>query len=392
MKTRHYITGLLLAAFSLTGASAQQGAVNHGAAMQLHEGGQLGFHIDFNNEGVFDKNKGLVGFYSDGGRRTLGGANPVEVHDAEFATTEGLLLENVLIVNNNGNLIEGDVLTSTQPGVRAYLQFNDQTFYTGESDHSKVQGYAVVTNKQEFTFPVGDAERLRPLTISSTVVDPQAACAYFPEDPARLSNLVGAYNFSAEGQEVPQVSSREFWVLDGEQPSRVTLSWDRYSNTRALSADLKALRVVGLSKASKTWVDLGNTRMTGDQDTGTVTSDFFVPGQYEAITLGGPGGMGALLARNGNGNYLLSPNGDGRNDVLALEGLEDARANTLEVYSNQGQLVYRKDNYQNDFDGTGSPGLGAASGGKLPEGVYYYLLRFHDTGKLHQGYFYLSRD
>lgn len=67
---------------------------------------------------------------------------------------------------------------------------------------------------------------------------------------------------------------------------------------------------------------------------------------------------------------LITPNGDGKNDVLEFQGLGKFRENTLKVFNRWGDQVYSKVNYQNDgerFDGTykGSP---------LPAGTYFYVL------------------
>ncbi|MDO1514951.1 gliding motility-associated C-terminal domain-containing protein, partial [Maribacter confluentis] len=39
------------------------------------------------------------------------------------------------------------------------------------NDLSKVEGYAAITNKQEFIFPIGDRTFLRPLIIRSTSIN-----------------------------------------------------------------------------------------------------------------------------------------------------------------------------------------------------------------------------
>ncbi len=67
---------------------------------------------------------------------------------------------------------------------------------------------------------------------------------------------------------------------------------------------------------------------------------------------------------------LITPNGDGKNDVLEFEGLDKFSNNALKVYNRWGDLVYQKLGYQTDaerFDGTwrGKP---------LPAGHYFYVL------------------
>lgn len=64
---------------------------------------------------------------------------------------------------------------------------------------------------------------------------------------------------------------------------------------------------------------------------------------------------------------LITPNGDGKNDLLYFEGLEKINDHTLTVFNRWGDIVYRKFNYANDWAGT-------RSGKPLPAGTYYYVL------------------
>ena len=76
---------------------------------------------------------------------------------------------------------------------------------------------------------------------------------------------------------------------------------------------------------------------------------------------------------------MITPNGDGRNDVLEFHGAQKFGPNSLKIYNRWGNLVYQKVNYQNDddrFDGT-------FKGQPLPAGNYYYVLSFR-TGEIKQ--------
>jgi gliding motility-associated-like protein len=69
---------------------------------------------------------------------------------------------------------------------------------------------------------------------------------------------------------------------------------------------------------------------------------------------------------------VLTPNGDGINDVLDL-GLHFNRVSIV-VLDRWGAQVYAQDGYQNDWDGRN------ANGQALPEGVYYYRVKGTWTG------------
>lgn len=62
----------------------------------------------------------------------------------------------------------------------------------------------------------------------------------------------------------------------------------------------------------------------------------------------------------------FSPNSDGKNDQFKIPGAEHIRNNQLIVFNQQGTVVYKKTNYQNNWDGT------KENGEDLPDGYYYY--------------------
>ena len=63
----------------------------------------------------------------------------------------------------------------------------------------------------------------------------------------------------------------------------------------------------------------------------------------------------------------FTPNGDGVNDQWEIKYLDQYPGCVLEVYTTQGQLVYRSVGYVNKWDGT-------SNGKVLPFGTYYYVI------------------
>jgi gliding motility-associated-like protein len=69
---------------------------------------------------------------------------------------------------------------------------------------------------------------------------------------------------------------------------------------------------------------------------------------------------------------VFTPNGDGRNDLFVIRGLENYPNSKLSVFNllRGGALVYRSENYSNNWDGRGaSPGL------------YSYILEVKEQGR-----------
>ena len=85
---------------------------------------------------------------------------------------------------------------------------------------------------------------------------------------------------------------------------------------------------------------------------------------------------------------VVSPNGDGINDFLIIEGIREYPDNRLYIVSKNGTEVAELLGYDNGhtvFDGTGS------GGSRLPAGTYFYVLEVRDGGqwKYKKGYFIL---
>lgn len=69
---------------------------------------------------------------------------------------------------------------------------------------------------------------------------------------------------------------------------------------------------------------------------------------------------------------LFTPNGDGINDTWYIEDIQNFEENEVLVYNIYGNLVYNKKPYMNDWDGS-------YNGAPLPDGTYYFVLRFDDS-------------
>lgn len=388
MRFQQYISAVIcIIVISAIGRS--QDAVHNYGNIKVHDQGLVGFHMDVINDGAFNQNLGLVGFYCQNKPLTLSGnSNPV-FYDTEIAVDEGFYVDNTVGVLNNLNLISGDIITSRSKS-DININFQNQSFYIGEGDATKVDGYAAISNKDFFTFPVGQNDRIRPLTIVSNSSNDYAKCAYFYEDPNTPSIFGTSFNTETLEDEFLSVSTYEFWHLDSAIPSKVTLSWDGNSNIMLLAEFITDLKVVGWSALRKEWVNLGNTDVQGDMENGTITSGEFVPSDYQIITLGGNNDLLETLDNIQLDNYYMTPNGDGVNDSLVIEGIENSPNNSIQIFNRYGILVYSQQNYQNDFTGISNRESVLSRNQGLASGIYFYIITLNDLKLRHQGYLYLS--
>jgi gliding motility-associated-like protein len=66
---------------------------------------------------------------------------------------------------------------------------------------------------------------------------------------------------------------------------------------------------------------------------------------------------------------VFTPNGDNENDLFKVENLDDYVNPHLIVYNRWGKVVYEKQDYENDWNGTHYK-----TGKELPAGVYYFIV------------------
>jgi gliding motility-associated-like protein len=90
---------------------------------------------------------------------------------------------------------------------------------------------------------------------------------------------------------------------------------------------------------------------------------------------------------------VFTPNGDGINDVLVINGIEKFPNAQLKIFNRWGNLVYESNGvYKNDWNGTNTYGV-RIGGDKLPVGTYFYILEPNDPKNAvapKKGYVYLQ--
>ena len=87
---------------------------------------------------------------------------------------------------------------------------------------------------------------------------------------------------------------------------------------------------------------------------------------------------------------IFTPNGDGKNDVFDIKGLDAYPKNSLHVFNRWGNPVYSAEPYNNDWNGNPNE-AGKTGSGKLPSGTYYYILDLGDDQKtIYRGFIQLQ--
>ncbi|MFD1602081.1 Ig-like domain-containing protein, partial [Flavobacterium artemisiae] len=93
----------------------------------------------------------------------------------------------------------------------------------------------------------------------------------------------------------------------------------------------------------------------------------------------------------------VSLNGDNMNERFYIRGIECYPNNTVQIFNRWGVLVFERDHYNNNdvvFKGYSEGRTTVKESNGLPEGTYYYILRYKDNQSKPQqkaGYLYLTK-
>lgn len=81
----------------------------------------------------------------------------------------------------------------------------------------------------------------------------------------------------------------------------------------------------------------------------------------------------------------ITPNDDGKNDLFTVKGIEAYPDNVLTIYNRWGNVVYKRENYMNQWRGTNT------SDQQLPEGTYFAILEINGRDIVLNGYVEIRR-
>ena len=95
-------------------------------------------------------------------------------------------------------------------------------------------------------------------------------------------------------------------------------------------------------------------------------------------------------------NELMTPDGDGINDIFRIRNIESYPDNTVEIYNRWGIKVFTATGYDNEsnaFRGISNGRVTVQESNGLPAGVYFYIIKYNDESKTKSksGYLYLNQ-
>lgn len=203
-----------------------------------------------------------------------------------------------------GGLAPMDGIIGTErTSPRGYVGFVTTASWSSANDAKHIDGYARTYMTSSFLFPIGDNGRYRPCRVSTASFSQPASAAYFGVNPsvAVTSSLKGGnepalpsgtYNTLSTDVDVKNVSTVEYWDINGQSVAQITLTWDGTSGVAAMTGgNLSKLTIVGWTGTK--WIVIPSvvdvTSILGGASTlsnGSITTTSpITPDAYEVYTL-----------------------------------------------------------------------------------------------------------
>jgi len=272
-----------------------------------------------------------------------------------------------------GTGVNPGMISTARDGSHGYVNFAKGSSWSGASDVQFIDGYVRVYHDDPFVFPIGDNGKFRPVSINGAAL---TSAAYFDRNPAKVvkgftANKAG----NASGQIViEKVSDVEYWEIEGQKATNVTLTYGRDSKVGQLTQDdLSKLSIVGWKRGQ--WKVLPSTFDPYSVDNafhaaanginkstivqGTIsTVEEVIPSDYDYFTLAGVN----TAALNGQTAFSMYPNP--RLSTMPLNvryQLPTADGGILRIHSVNGSVLVERDLTSNSgvltfSDVTNAPG------------------------------------
>jgi len=180
---------------------------------------------------------------------------------------------------------------------------------------------------------------------------------------------ISAYepNAGAAGETDVALCQQDNFIFAAE--GGVAYSWTGPNNFSSTSAS-NEINNIGSNNAGDYIVTIYNKDNCALQD--TVTLSLLSDGECQTIT------------------ELVTPNNDGKNDLLIIGFLDKYPDHKLTIYNRWGSAVYKAQPYANDWDGKANTGAVVGKDGYLPVGTYFYILETGTDDKPVKGFIELQ--
>lgn len=359
----------------------------------IRNDGYLTLKGNFENNGNFTFNNSLDNSYvifKNNDTQELIFNTDVNIQNVIFdndASNFAFKMSGRLFIFSSADFVKGIIKSISNSGE---VHFKENADHTSVSDDSFVEGVCIKYGDDEFTYPIGANSHFREAIASSNLdINSVFSAQYFFEN----SNFY--YPHGNKESSIEYIDNTEYWEvnqLTEESQIILTLSWNAFTTPSELIPQTnEELHIVRWDEEKNKWVDEGGVI---DFSTQTVSTPVHLT-KYGIFTLAKAKVNDKIIVYT-----AISPDGNGQNDYLIIEGLENYPNNKLMIFNRWGREIFNTesyDTYGNVFKGYANKG--ETTNKLLPSGVYYYILEYESNNNSNSskrekkvGYLYLNAE
>ncbi len=272
-------------------------------------------------------------------------------------------------INNNVDFTKGIVNNKDHGGT---IFFNEESTHTNTSNESFIDGEILRRGSGSFSFPTGRNNFYRPITTSGLTSDNTFKTTYFSEN----SNT--DYPHDEKVGIIEFIDTNEYWKLEQTEGSEYAIieliKSTETSSSEIANTPLNELHIVRWDEDQGFWVTQGGIPDSTNNSIKTIAKvDGYGIFALAKVDVEKIIGDDVIVYNN------LTPNNDGINDVLIIEGIEKYPDNVVRVFNRWGTPVSEIKGYNNKdkvFRGLSNNKLTFNNTEVLPSGTYFYALTY----------------
>ena len=183
------------------------------------------------------------------------------------------------------------IIQTVRTTPKGLVTFSQSSILTGVGNSKHVDGYVKKYGTTSFIFPVGDNGVYRPFAAAADGTNG----AYFQENPG-VTTLPDGNSFPVGEKDatLSTISTKEFWDINGSNSTKLTLTWNAFSDITVLTgSNLSKLTITGWNTSTSRWEKIASTvdvtAISGGASSltsGSITTDLgFIPNSFSVYSL-----------------------------------------------------------------------------------------------------------
>lgn len=258
--------------------------------------------------------------------------------------------------------------------------FTSQAAVIGYQKNKYIKGPVYALEKTNFFFPIGNATAWQPIGFKASAYVASLGIAHINAENNKIGTKVYSTPNALKRSGIKKIDPTHYWALYTQSTNLIRLSWAAilpfYKTSGAINKGL-----AGWSTVHKNWRIIP---ASFNPETQEYQSEPFASNAYERVAL-----CDCSPVEKGftpYGNFILTLNGDGFNELPHFKQYTPARNGILQLYNRNGLLLFtvpwnQKDKVLKHFKKS-----------ILTTGTYFYTLQLTQPKQRAQGYFYIIKN